>query len=153
MFGNLLRSRKESRPERPSFRPFLESLESREVPACAQTSAAFDILPTNMNNLLASVSAHDVNGINANINIVAANMFQLKLGATGFVEGDRLRIDNALLTNGIVLIFNAFNTFPFIPVPQFESLVQLGATAARAGLFDSLVTGFFPGTSGNCVLT
>lgn len=153
MFGNLLRSRKESRPERPTFKPFLEALERREVPTCAQTSAAFNVLPVDLNNLQASIQARDVNGMNANINALANDMFQLKVGAPGFVPGDRLRIDNALIVDGIVLIFNGFQNFPFIPIQQFENIVQLGGTALRAGIQDFLVVGFFPGTSGNCVLT
>jgi hypothetical protein len=153
MFGKPLRSHNKSRSERPSFKPCLEALESREVPTCAQTSAAFNELPTNVNNLVASINARDVNGINTNINLVANDMFQLAAGAPGFIPSNRTLIDTALITDGIVLIFNGFKSFAFIPIPQFENVVQLGATAARVGFIDLLQTGFFPGTSGNCVLT
>jgi hypothetical protein len=153
MIGNLLRSRTKSRPERPTFKPCLESLESREVPTCAQTSAAFDVLPNDMNNLIANLNARNISALNTSINTVASDMFQLQAGASGFTVSSRLTIDSALISQGIVLIFEGFNNFAFIPTQSFENLVQLGATAARAGITDLLVTEFFPGTSGDCTLT
>lgn len=153
MIGDLLPSRKGTRPERPSFKPYLEALENREVPTCADTSAAFDALPGNVSNLQVSVSVRDVNGINASVNAIAGNVFQLQAGAPGFVIGDRLRIDSALLTDGLQMVFLGFQNLSTIPIPQFENIVQLGATSARVGFFDLLATSFFPSTSGDCMLT
>jgi hypothetical protein len=152
MIGNLFRSREKSRPERPTFKPCLESLEGREVPTCAQTIAAFQALPGDVNNLTANLNARNIGGVESSINTVAGDMFQLQAGAPGFTVSSRLAIDGALISQGIVLIFEGFNNFAFIPTQDFENLVQLGATAARAGIIDSLVTQFFPGTSGNCTL-
>jgi hypothetical protein len=153
MIGNLLRSRERSRPEPPTFKPCLEPLESREVPSAAQTSAAFDALPNDMNNLIANLNARNIPGAEASFNTVANDMFQLRVGASAFTTSSRLTIDSALISQGIVLIFEGFNNFAFIPTQDFENLVQLGATAARAGITDTLLTDFFPNTSGDAVLT
>jgi hypothetical protein len=153
MFGNLFPSRTEGRSERPTFKPYLESLERREVPTCAQTSAAFDALPGDFNNLQANINARSVSGIDTSFNTLATNLFQLQFGAPGFRVGDRLRIDSAQITVGLSMIFTGFQNFAFIPIPQFENIVQLGATAAQNGFQDFLFVGFFPQTSGNCVLT
>jgi len=155
MFGKLFRSRKQSRPERPSFRPTLESLESREAPSCAQASAAFHALPTDVNNLVTSLSARpaNVNTINANLAAVSNDLFLLQFSARNFVVPDRLQIDNALVVNGITLLFQGYNNLSFIPPAQFLSTVRLGTAAIEAGALDFLVTGFFPQTSGNCILT
>lgn len=153
MIGSLFSSRKECRSERPTFKPRLEALERREVPTCAQTSAAFDALPTNLNELQANIAARSASGIDASINTLATDFFQLQFGAPGFRIGDRLRIDSAEITAGLTMIFSGFQNFAFIPIPQFENIVQLGATAARNGFQDLLFVGFFPTTSGNCVLT
>ncbi|HZV04500.1 MAG TPA: hypothetical protein VE999_05370 [Gemmataceae bacterium] len=153
MIGNLFRSRKRIRSERPSFKPCLESLESREVPSTAQTIAAFNALPTDMNNLIANLNARNIPGVESSINTVASDMFQLQVGASAFTTTSRLTINSALISNGIVLIFEGFNNFAFIPTQDFQNLVQLGATAARAGFTDLLVTEFFPNTSGDAVLT
>lgn len=148
-------SPKSARRERPTFRPFLETLESREVPSCADTSAAFDRLPAEMNTLQASLAARppDVNTINSNLSTVANDMFQLKLGAPSFTVSDRLQIDNALFIDGVQLIYAGFLNYPFIPAVQFVNVEQLGAAAIQVGATDFLVTGFFPQTSGNCTLT
>jgi hypothetical protein len=84
---------------------------------------------------------------------LAADFFQLQFGAPGFVVGDRLRIDSAEITTGLTMIFSGFQNLAFIPIPQLVNIVQLGATAVRNGFDDLLFVGFFPGTSGNCVLT
>lgn len=154
MIGKLFRSHKQSRPERPTFRPMLESLERREVPSCAQTSAAFDALPTDVNNLVTSLTARPVNvsSVNTNLATVSNDLFLLQFGARNFVVPDRLQIDNALVVNGITLVFQGYNNFPFVPGPQFISTVRLGASAIEAGALDFLVTGFFPETSGDCTL-
>lgn len=143
----------QSRTERQTFRPFLETLERRDVPSAAQVSAVFDQLPTDMSNLQASLSARDFNGISNNLNTVAGDFLTLKLGAAGFVPGDRLRIDNALFTDGLQLILGGFINVAFIPSQDFINLVQVGADAIRQGIGDSIITGFFPGTSGDGVLT
>lgn len=153
MFENVFRSHKQNRPQRPSFRPTLETLESREVPSCAQVSAAFNQLPAAVNNLQASLAAQDVNGINANLSTVASNMFLLRAGASGFTTSNRLQIDNALITDGIRLLVGAFRELPFIPTTQVVNVAQTGIAAIDAGAFDALLTGFFPATSGDCVLT
>jgi len=152
MIGNLLRFRERSRRERPTFKPCLESLESREVPTTAQTIAAFQALPGDVNNLIANLNARNIGGVEASVNTVAGDMFQLQAGAAAFTTSSRLTIDSALISQGIVLIFEGFNNFAFIPTQDFENLVQLGATAARAGIVDTLVTNFFPNTSGDATL-
>src|SRR5690348_4807678 len=108
MMNKLLPSRTGTRPERPSFKPFLEALESREVPTCTQTSAVFHALPTAVSDLTASINARDVNAINANINTIAGDVFQLVLGARGFTIPSRLQIDSALVTNGISMVLSGF---------------------------------------------
>lgn len=155
MIGNFLHSHKQSRSERPSFRPVLESLESREVPSCADVSAAYDRLPTDMNNLQANMAARpaDVNTINADLSAVANDMFQLKLGASNFAVPYRLQIDNALFVDGLKLIIAGFQNYPFIPPQQFVNVEQVGGAAVEAGFFDWVETGFFPFSSGDCVLT
>ncbi len=155
MIGELFHFNKQRTSERRFFRPVLESLESREVPSSAQVSAAFDQLPADMNNLQASLAARPANAatINTNISAVANDLFTLNLGAAGFTVGDRLRIDSALISDGITLIYDGYYNFAYIPTSQFESVVQLGATALRAGISDFLLTSFYSSTSGDATLT
>jgi hypothetical protein len=155
MIGQLFRSQKRRRPERPTFRPMLESLESREVPSSANVSAAFDSLPTDMGNLEASLAARpvDVNAVAVNLAAVANDLITMQLGAAAFAVPSRLQIDNALLVNGIKLVFDGFNTYPAIPSSQFVQIERLGFNAAINGFTDSLETGFFPQTTGDAVLT
>jgi len=154
MLGKLFRSNKQSRPERPTFRPMLESLEEREVPSCAQVSAAFSRLPVEMSKLQASLTARpvNVNSVNKNFNAVASDILLLQFSARNFAVPDRLQIDNTLVVDGILLIFNGFNNFPAVPAPQFVDILRLGALSIRQGALDALITGFFPKTSGNCTL-
>jgi len=150
-----IRSQKNGRRERPSFRPVLETLESRVVPSAAQVSAAFNQLPTDMNNLQGTLAGRppDVNAINTNLGVVINDMFLLKTGAPGFVTGDRLQIDTALLTDGLQLLYGGFSNYPFIPATQFINVLDVGAGAIEAGFSDILLAGFFPETSGDSVLT
>jgi hypothetical protein len=154
MIGKLFRSRKPSPPERPSFRPVLERLESREVPSTAQAVAAFHALPTDVSNLQASLAARppDVNAINTNYNAVAGDMFILRVSASNFRIDGRLRIDNALLTDGLVLIYSGFLNHGFIPNQQFVNVVQLGGSAVEFGFLDSIEAGLFPFSNGNAIL-
>lgn len=146
-------SQKSGRRERPTFRPVLETLESREVPS-AQVNAAFSQLPDAMGNLQASLAARpaDVNTINVNLGVVINDFFLLKVGAPSYVEGDRLRIDNTLFTDGLQLIYGGFLNYPFIPSTQFVDVLQVGATAIQSGFSDFLLAGFFPQTSGTATL-
>jgi hypothetical protein len=154
MFGKLFRPREHRRPERPTFRPILESLENRDVPSAADVNAAFHALPTDVNNLEASLAARptDFNTVATNINAVGSDVFTLILGASAFNVPSRLQIDNALVVNGLRLIFDGFNTFPAIPSSQFVQIERLGGLAAERGAIDFLVTGFFPQTTGDAVL-
>lgn len=153
MIANLFRPRQRSRPERPTFRPVLESLERRDVPSAAQVSAAFDALPGDINNLEASLRARDVNGINNNLATVSNDMFLLKLGASGFVVGDRLRIDATLLADGVRLAIDGFTNIAFTPPQLTTNIIQVGFDAGVQGFTDILVTDFFPDSSGNSTLT
>lgn len=155
MIGKLFRALNRNRPERPSFRPVLESLENRVVPSAADASAAFDALPTDVSNLVASMQARptDRNAISANLAQVNSDIVLLEFSARNFVVPDRLQIDNALVTNGIILFFQGFNNFPHFPSDEFVSVLRLGASAVQSGAVDSLITGFFPQTSNDAVLT
>lgn len=152
MFGALFSSRKRSRPERPIFRPLLESLENREVPSCAQVSAAFDQLPAAISNLQNSLYAHDAAAINTNLATVTNDLFLLHAGAGGFTTSDRLRIDGALFADGLRMIYSDFHAFPGAPIPQFLNVIEVGYTAAQQGAEDFLFASFFPQTSGDCTL-
>lgn len=154
MLGKLFRSVKQSPPQRPTFRPVLESLESREVPSAAQVSAAFNQLPTDLNNLQASLAARpaDLNAITTNFNAVATDMLILRVGASNFVLGSRLKIDNALVTDGIVLLYDGFLNHAFIGDTQFLNVVQLGGAALEFGFLDSLEAGFIPASNGSAIL-
>lgn len=155
MIGKLFLSHKRSRPERSTFRPTLESLESREVPTAAQVSAAYHALFTDMSNLVASMTARPVDqtAVDTNFTDVNNNVLLLQFSARNFVPTDRLLIDNALVTSGVSLVFQGFNNFPSISAGEFVSIVRLGSSAIESGALDSLVTGFFPQTSGDSVLT
>ncbi|MHB1425617.1 MAG: hypothetical protein ACYC3I_20810 [Gemmataceae bacterium] len=130
-------------------------MESRETPSPATVSAAFNALPTAVNNLQASLAARpaNANNINKNLGPVVNDFAILKLGAGAFDVGDRLRIDSALIREGFIVLYDGFYNHGFLPAPQFVSTVQVGATAIQAGIRDLLVTSFFPNTSGNAVLT
>jgi hypothetical protein len=155
MIGKLFYSRKQRQPNRPSVRPMLESLENREVPSAASVSAVYDQFPTDVNNLVASLQARpaDVNAINANLSTVASDVFTLKLGAPIFMLPDRFQIDNALVVNGIMMFYQAFNNYPFIPAAQFVQTARLGSSAVEAGILDFVVAGLYPQTTGDGVLT
>ncbi len=153
MFGKLFRPRKESRPERPTFRPVLESLERRDVPSAAQTSAAFDALPSDLSNFQASLAIRDANGIANNLATVTGDLFQLKIGASNFVIGDRLRIDATLFSTGVTLAVDGIFNIPFTPTQLTTNIIQTGADAAVQGLRDILVADFFPTSSGDSTLT
>ena len=155
MIGNLFRSHKPRRPERPTFRPVLESLENREVPSAAQVSAAFFELPGAVNTLVGSLQARPANAtsINTNFNNVAGDMALLEYSARNFVVPDRLQIDNALTVNGFILLYQAFKNYPNIPAPQFVETARLGVSAIQAGLEDFFVAGLFPQTSDDAVLS
>ncbi len=154
MIGKLFRPGKQRRPERPTFRPMLESLENRVVPSAADVRAAFFSLPTDLSNLEASLAARptDFNTVATNLNAVSSDIFTLILGASGFRVPSRLQIDNALVVDGLRLVFDGFNTFPAIPSSQFVQIERLGSLAVEQGAIDFLVTGFFPQTTGDAVL-
>ena len=154
MIGNLIRSRKHRRPERPSVRPVLESLESREVPSSANVSAAFHALPGDVANVNASLASHDTNSINSSLSVVIQDVFVLRTGAPGFVTTDRLQIDNALFINGIRLVFDGFNNLNISNNENaVANVIGVGIRTVEAGLVDFAIAGFFPGTSGSAVLT
>jgi len=150
-----IRPAKSGRRERPSFRPVLECLESREVPSAAQVSAVFNALPNDMNTLQAALAARpaNVNTINTDLNTVANDLFTLKLGAPAFAVPSRLQIDNALIVDGVQLLYDGFLNHGFIPDQQFINVVQTGGASIEAGFSDFLITGFFPQSSGDAVLT
>jgi hypothetical protein len=154
MIGNLIRSRKQSRPERPSVRPALETLEGREVPSSANVSAAFHALPVNVADVRASLATHDNTSINNSLSNVINDVFILRIGAPGFSVPSRLQIDNALFTNGLRLIFDGFNS---LNVSNNETVVAnviaVGIRTVEIGIVDFTITGFFPQTSGDAVLT
>jgi hypothetical protein len=155
MIGELFRWHNRRTSERPSFRPALETLENREVPTSAQVSAAFNQLAADVNNLQAAVAARPVNvdNFNTNLSAVGNDMVTIAIGAPGFVASDRLRIDNALYTNGLVLIFDGYTNLSALPAPQFVNIVALGQGAVQQGLLDGWVTTVFPGSSGIAMLT
>jgi hypothetical protein len=155
MISKLLRCRDRRAPDRSSFRPVLETLESREVPTSAQVSAAFIQLPADMNNLQATLAARPVNTdqFNTNLSAVGNDMVTIAIGAPGFVASDRLRIDTALYTNGLVLIFDGYDNINVLPTLQFLNIVELGQGAVRQGLLDGWVATVFPGSSGTAMLT
>lgn len=155
MIGKLFRSHKRSRPERPSFRPFLESLENREVPSSLDASAAYDRLPTDMNNLVTSLQARPTEFTTINTNLVAVtnDIALLSFSARNFVVSDRLLIDNALVTNGLTMVYQAFFNYPHFASPLFVNVLREGVTAVEQGGLDFLITGFFPQSSNDAILT
>ncbi len=154
MIGNLFRSRKQHRPERPCVRPVLESLESREVPSSTDVIAAFHALPGDVANVNVSLASHDTNSINSSLSVVIKDVFILRTGAPGFVTADRLQIDNALFINGIRLVFDGFNALNINNnETTVANVIGAGIRTVEAGLIDFAIAGFFPGTSGSSVLT
>jgi hypothetical protein len=155
MIGKLLRSRDRRTPERPSFRPVLETLENREVPTAAQVSAAFNQLPTDVNTLQASLAARPVNidTFNTNLTAVANDLVTLGIGAPGFVAGDRLRIDNALYSTGLLLMYDGNTNFTVLPPPQYFNIVLLGQGSVNQGFLDAWVATVSPSSSGTATLT
>jgi hypothetical protein len=100
---SFFRSRKPGRPKGPSFRPALECLENREVPAVTTASAAFTDLPTAVSAVQADLTsgntskfATDLANVNNDVSILFKN-------AASFTHQDRQRIDMALFSNGLRL--------------------------------------------------
>jgi hypothetical protein len=153
MIGSLFRSSKQSRPARPSFRPVLESLESREVLSSSQVSAAFHALPGDVTNLRTSLINQDNATIKSNLQTVASDVFLLRTGAPGFVTSDRLRIDDELFINGIRLVFAGFSALTVNNQTTSVQTIGLGEDAIRGALVDLTIAGFFPNSSGTAVLT
>src|SRR5579871_5230440 len=152
MIGELFRSRKHRPTQRPTFRPHLETLESREVPTAADVSAAFHALPGNVAALNANLNIANTPVVQYNISLVTNDIFLLRVGAPGFVTGDRLRIDSELFTQGLNLIFDGFNAFPVNSEATSITVIELGIQAVRSGATDFVLTGFFPQTSGSSFL-
>ncbi len=154
MIGNRFRSDKQNRPKRPTFRPVLESLESREVPSVADSQAAFFELPGAVDTLVRSMQARPpvVANIQTNLANVTQDVVLLEYTARNFVPDSRLQIDSALIVNGLKLVVQDFNNFPPIEAPQFVSIARLGFSAIESGALDLLVTGFFPQSSNDAVL-
>jgi hypothetical protein len=154
MIGNRFRSHKQNRPKRPTFRPVLESLESREVPSVADSQAAFFALPGAVDTLIRSMQARPpvVANIQTNLANVTQDVVLLEYTARNFVPDSRLQIDSALIVNGLKLVVQDFNNFPPIEAPQFVSIARLGFSAIESGALDLLVTGFFPQSSNDAVL-
>jgi hypothetical protein len=155
MIGNLFRCRKPRSLERSSFRPVLESLESREVPSSAQVSATFTQLTTDMSSLQAAVTARPVNtdNFNSSLTAVATDMVTLGIGASGFTAADRLQIDGALYSDGWTLIFDGYSNIGALTTTQFANIVALGIGAVQEGFWDSYLTNALPGTSGTATLS
>lgn len=154
MFGKLIRSHKRSRPERPTFRPVLESLENREVPTAFDTATAFFELPGAVQTLVGSMQARPpvVADIQTNLANVTSDITLLEYSARNFVPDSRLQIDSALIVNGLTLVVQDFRNFPPIEAPQFVTIARLATSAIESGAFDLLVTGFFPQSSNDAVL-
>lgn len=154
MFGNLYRSHKPSRPERPTFRPVLESLENREVPTAFDTTTAFFELPGAVNTLVRSMQARPpvAADIQTNLANVTSDVVLLEYSARNFVPDSRLQIDSALIVNGLTLLVQDFQNFPPVEAPQFVSIARLATSAIESGALDLLVTGFFPQSSNDAVL-
>lgn len=155
MIDKWLRARDRRVPARPSFRPVLETLENREVPSSAQVSAAFNQLPADVNNLQAALAGRPVNidNLNTSLSVVGNDLVTLGIGAPGFVAGDRLRIDNALYSTGLLLIYDGNINFTVLPPPQYFNLVTLGQGSVNQGFFDAWVATVVPSSSGIAVLT
>lgn len=154
MIGDLFRSHKSSRPERPTFRPVLETLENREVPSAADARAAFFELPGAVQTLVGSLQARpaDAASIQTNLANVTSDVALLQYSARNFVPVDRLQIDSALITNGLIMVVQGFNNLSALPGPQFVMTERLGFQAIEGGALDLLVTGLFPQTSNDAVL-
>lgn len=154
MIGKLFRSQKANRPERPTFRPMLESLEDRQVPNAAFTGAAYHALPGDVNNLEANLAVRppDPNTVQASIDAVRTDVFTLVLGVNAFEYRSQLAIDNSLVVNGLRLINDGFNNLPFIAAPQFVQIENIGFEAVEHGAINSVVIGFFPQTVGDAIL-
>lgn len=155
MLGKWLRCRDRRTPERASFRPVLETLEKREVPTAAQVSAAFNQLPTDVNTLQATLAARPVSidTFNTNLSAVGNDLVTLAIGAPGFVASDRLRIDNALYTTGLVLMYDGNTNFTVLPPPQYVNIVLLGQGSVNQGFLDGWVATVSPSSSGTAMLT
>ncbi len=139
MFRHLFRSRKETRPTRPVFRPALENLESREVPTnVAQVSAALQELPGAINNLGINIAAQNVKNGEANFNIIRNNVQTLSNNAIFFAPGPRLQIDTALFTGGFQLYQDSFQLLQLGDQQDANLVAQVGVQAVLGGYFDYL---------------
>jgi hypothetical protein len=162
MIRTFFHSRGQSRPERPAFRPTLESLEGREVPSVAsQVSNTLTQLPAQVSNLQSSLAAGKLQTVYTNLQSVTNSLTVLESNAASFVTSDRLRIDTALFANGVALFLDGLEAFALGMESQAGlsnasvgyysagfSILGAGYGAAASGMVDaaSAVSGSTTGT-------
>jgi hypothetical protein len=140
MFRHLFRSGNQGRSTRSTFRPVLETLESREVPTSivTQVSAALKELPVAISNLGLNIQAQNLKNGQANFNIISKDVATLSQNVPSFATNSRLQIDTALFSGGFQLFQDAFQLFQINDVSDGNSVAQLGVQAALSGYFDFL---------------
>jgi hypothetical protein len=143
MLTQLVRTTQQGKEARPTFRPALETLESREVPANiqAQVSAAFHELPLAVTSLQQNINAGNTqNGMN-NFNTITNDVNTLNSGAINFASSSRQAIDVTLFQAGVQLYQEGFQLFQTGDTVDANAVGNLGANAIIAGLFDYLSMG------------
>lgn len=140
MLKQLFRNPQQGKSSQPTFRPVLETLESREVPTTlqAQVSAAFHELPLAVNSLQQNINANNVqNGMN-NFKIITNDVKTLSQGAINFSSSSRMQIDTTLFSSGVQLYQEGFQLFQMGDATDGNAIGNLGVQAILGGILDYL---------------
>ena len=144
--------RPQSRPERPSFRPVLESLEGRELPSSvqAEVTSLLTQLPNRVRDLQINLSFNNSARVAADIQTISNDASFLQSNAALFVPSARFGIDQVLFTDGVQLIRDAVTT-PRINTTLQSQVVRLGFDVAVMAFLDFRLSQITP-SSGHLTL-
>lgn len=145
-------SRPQSPPQRPSFRPILETLEGRELPSSIQSEvmSLLTQLPNTVRSLEVSLSVNNSARVAADIQTISNDASFLQSNAALFVPGSRLRIDQVLFSDGAQLIRDAITT-PRVNATLQSQVVRLGFDVAVLAFLDFRLSQIIP-SSGRLTL-
>jgi hypothetical protein len=132
-------SRKPGRPKGPSFRPNLECLENREVPAVATASAALTNLQTAVSAVQADLASGNTSKFATDLAHVKNDVSILLKDAAHFTPQERRHIDMALFSDGLRLDFSSLTGLLKDPQGAFQTALA-GTESALRGITDAALS-------------
>jgi hypothetical protein len=145
-------TRSQGRPERPSFRPVLETLEGRELPSSiqAQVMTTLTQLPNAIRDLQINLSFNNSARLAADIQTISNDASFLLSSAVLFVPSTHFGIDQVLFSDGVLMIREA-RTIPQANTTLQSQVVRLGFDMAVLAFLDFRLSLIVP-SSGRLIL-